>query len=232
MNLNGSGGVETAERQAPEIVLRSEYLPDTGGAGANRGGAASLKDAMTLYPIGHRFSCLHLKQPIAGGGVFGGKAGVMPAGWLWEGDLTEFGTRPVFLPMTLSHPVYGDASPQLGLIDPVSREVDPNGQYISQSVEVAAGAGAYSRVLTSGGGGWGDPLDRDPERVKADVRDEYVSLEAAARDYGVVITGDPARHPEGLVIEKEATRRLRDDMRRRSNSRKRTPVANGRRNRD
>jgi N-methylhydantoinase B len=41
-----------------------------------------------------------------------------------------------------------------------------------------------------GGGGWGDPLDRDPQAVLDDVWDEYVSIDGAKRDYGVVITGD------------------------------------------
>ncbi len=40
-----------------------------------------------------------------------------------------------------------------------------------------------------GGGGWGDPLDRDPEAVLDDVLDEYVSVEGADRDYGVVLAG-------------------------------------------
>ncbi len=40
-----------------------------------------------------------------------------------------------------------------------------------------------------GGGGWGDPLDRDPQAVLDDVLDEYVSIEGAARDYGVILTG-------------------------------------------
>jgi N-methylhydantoinase B len=39
----------------------------------------------------------------------------------------------------------------------------------------------------AGGGGWGDPLERDPEMVLADVRNELVSPEAAARSYGVVV---------------------------------------------
>ncbi len=45
-----------------------------------------------------------------------------------------------------------------------------------------------SRVvfLTAGGGGWSDPLDRDPAAVAADVRAGYVSLERAA-EYGVVL---------------------------------------------
>ncbi len=40
-----------------------------------------------------------------------------------------------------------------------------------------------------GGGGWGDPLDRDPQAVLDDVLDEYVSVDGAERDYGVVLTG-------------------------------------------
>jgi N-methylhydantoinase B len=45
--------------------------------------------------------------------------------------------------------------------------------------------------------------------VKRDVRDGYVSIEGAARDYGVVVTGDPAADPEGLAIDATATLRLR-----------------------
>jgi N-methylhydantoinase B len=58
---------------------------------------------------------------------------------------------------------------------------------------------------TPGGGGWGNPFDRDPERVLRDVRDEVVSVEAAARDYGVVIGSD------GRSIDAEATIALRVD---------------------
>jgi N-methylhydantoinase B len=40
---------------------------------------------------------------------------------------------------------------------------------------------------TAGGGGCGDPLERDPEKVKEDVADDYVSIERAAMDYGVIL---------------------------------------------
>ncbi len=43
---------------------------------------------------------------------------------------------------------------------------------------------------TPGGGGWGDPFERDPEAVLRDVRDGVVSVEAAANDYGVVLSTD------------------------------------------
>ena len=48
-------------------------------------------------------------------------------------------------------------------------------------------AGDIFRLDTPGGGGHGDPLARDPERVLADVREGVVSKEAAARDYGVML---------------------------------------------
>jgi N-methylhydantoinase B len=57
-----------------------------------------------------------------------------------------------------------------------------------------------------GGGGWGDPLERDPAAVLEDVLDEYVSLEGARRDYGVVIDeGD-------MKIDEQATTTLRKQM--------------------
>jgi N-methylhydantoinase B len=50
-----------------------------------------------------------------------------------------------------------------------------------------------------GGGGYGDPFERDPERVAADVRDEKISLDYARREHGVVI--DPAT----LAVDAAAT---------------------------
>ena len=54
-------------------------------------------------------------------------------------------------------------------------------------------AGDLARTLTGGGGGYGDPLKRDPQRVADDVREGYVGREHARLDYGVVIddTGKP-----------------------------------------
>jgi N-methylhydantoinase B len=58
-----------------------------------------------------------------------------------------------------------------------------------------------------GGGGWGDPLDRDPQAVLDDVLDEYVSVEGAERDYAVVLTGTVEALT--LAVDVEATERLR-----------------------
>ena len=40
------------------------------------------------------------------------------------------------------------------------------------------------------GGGYGSPLERDPQRVLQDIRDGYISIEEAAQNYAVVIAGD------------------------------------------
>jgi N-methylhydantoinase B len=62
--------------------------------------------------------------------------------------------------------------------------------------------GESYRAELAGGGGWGDPLDRSPEKVVQDVMDEKISLESAARDYGVVIGADGS-------LDSDATSRLR-----------------------
>lgn len=62
-----------------------------------------------------------------------------------------------------------------------------------------------------GGGGWGDPLQRAPQAVLDDVLDEYVSIEAAARDYGVVLRG--SLEELNLAIDEQATQQRRAEMR-------------------
>ena len=53
--------------------------------------------------------------------------------------------------------------------------------------------GDVFRLDSPGGGGYGDPLARPPERVLADVREGLVSADAAEREYGVVLTADRQR---------------------------------------
>jgi N-methylhydantoinase B len=59
---------------------------------------------------------------------------------------------------------------------------------------------------TSGGGGYGDPLKRDPRAVLEDVVDDYVSLERARRDYGVVLEVVDADLAEYAIDEVATTR--------------------------
>jgi len=66
-------------------------------------------------------------------------------------------------------------------------------------------------VRTGGGGGWGDPLERDPERVRWDVLEEMISMEAAREHYGVVLGDD-------LALDLAATIALRQSRKRRGHA--------------
>jgi len=63
--------------------------------------------------------------------------------------------------------------------------------------------GTVAVIATAGGGGWGLPFRRDPKLVRKDVLDGYVTLESAARDYGVVLD------PQTLEIDAATTETLR-----------------------
>lgn len=67
--------------------------------------------------------------------------------------------------------------------------------------------GDQIHIQTSGGGGWGDPWDRDPERVAWDVLNGYVSVEAAREHYGCVVD------PSTMRLNEEATAALRNGLR-------------------
>ena len=58
-------------------------------------------------------------------------------------------------------------------------------------------------TVTSGGGGWGNPYERDPGRVRFDVIEGLVSPERAKTEYGVVLRGDE------FEVDDEETRRMR-----------------------
>jgi len=70
-------------------------------------------------------------------------------------------------------------------------------------------AGTLVRVETTGGGGWGDPLEREPELVALDVLQGKVSAAAARERYGVVLE-DADGAPR---VDAAATRALRDARR-------------------
>ncbi len=70
-------------------------------------------------------------------------------------------------------------------------------------------AGTLVRVETTGGGGWGDPLEREPERVALDVLQGKVSARAAREAYGVVLVPGEEGEPR---IDAAATRALRSEL--------------------
>lgn len=67
-----------------------------------------------------------------------------------------------------------------------------------------ARSGDTITVLSAGGGGWGNPLERDPIAVLEDVRNQMLSVEKARESYGVVINKDE--------VDMTATKKLRSKM--------------------
>jgi N-methylhydantoinase B/oxoprolinase/acetone carboxylase alpha subunit len=78
---------------------------------------------------------------------------------------------------------------------------------LSKFSNVQASAGDVLAVTQGGGGGYGDPLDRDPALVAHDVRNGYVSAERARQEYGVVLDSE-----SGEVMGPE-TERQRSELR-------------------
>jgi N-methylhydantoinase B len=80
---------------------------------------------------------------------------------------------------------------------------------VMDPVRMVSAAGTSVMVATAGGGGWGNPLDRDPASVREDVLDEFVSIESARDDYSVII------NPETMDVDSKATEILRAERRNR-----------------
>ncbi len=76
------------------------------------------------------------------------------------------------------------------------RPADPSGLTFCEPGDVLA-------FYSAGGGGYGPPQERDPEAVAADVRNGYVSVAGARRDYAVAVD------PQTLQVDTTQTRKLR-----------------------
>ena len=97
---------------------------------------------------------------------------------------------------------HGPASRSRSPSTPAART---NGSVDALADDEPVRAGEVIRIRTTGGGGWGDPLVRDPALVVRDVVWRKVSAEAALADYGVVLTG--SLDADDLGFDEPATRR-------------------------
>lgn len=158
-----------------------------------------------LYPI--KYDVNEVAQDSAGVGQWdGGPGGVSiigprhdPATFVTVGDTVEFPVKGSLggqeAPKALIQ-MYNVETPD------DKQDVPPTGVHELQT---------YDRIYfwNGGGGGYGDPLDRDPELVRHRVREGWLSLERARDLYGVVVdTG-----PELYAVDLEATDKLRERMR-------------------
>jgi N-methylhydantoinase B len=80
----------------------------------------------------------------------------------------------------------------------------PGERHLGNTDIIALSPGDTLRVVSGGGGGFGNPVRRDPERVLSDVRQGRISIGAAKSEYGVVLSGD--------AVDADATASLRAAM--------------------
>ncbi len=138
----------------------------------------------------------------------------------WRGGCGTLLSKELTAPGHLTTAVYGTKYPCPGIAGgkaggPMRAIVGVGGPREVEVEEVANRipilAGEKVERYFPGGGGWGDPLDRDPDKVKDDVLDEFVSREAAEREYGVVVKG--AIEDYSIQVDYPATESLRRRLR-------------------
>ncbi len=164
---------------------------------ANVASNIPVEEAESNYPL--RIERYGLVRDSGGPGRFRGGMAVEREWRLLDGraHLAIRSDRRDHLPYGLS-----GGRPGTGSINVLSRESGEEETLITMvSTTMEAGERLYHRQ--AGGGGWGDPLERDPELVAQDVRNDKVSLAFACDDYGVVLD------PDTLAVDHDATKRIR-----------------------
>jgi N-methylhydantoinase B len=136
----------------------------------------------------------------------------------WRGCPGSLNVKKVLEPtmavawmVSADHPLSGlcggdDGSPYSSRFEVGS----PNEYKVDLSARAQLPAGAVIAYQHGGGAGFGPALERDPEAVRDDVLDEYVSAAAARDKYGVVLTGSLANYD--LKVDVAATESLRQKM--------------------
>ena len=188
--ISRMANVETMESTFPLRYLFRRRLTDSGGPGQYRGG---LGMEIALTPHDAPDGGLHYVVSGKGAkysmseGLGGGYPGA-PNRYVWVHNDEADGKRNV------------DPSFALSLEEMPGRNED-----ISWGVFPLMGKDTLY-VAWNGGGGFGDPLERDPEQVRVDVDGRFVTREAARKVYGVVTDAKG-------VVDLAATKTLRRDMR-------------------
>lgn len=136
----------------------------------------------------------------------GGFALVRELDVLTDVTMTIHGDREKYPPFGISGGLNGGGC---SLVINKGTDKELNAGMYATGVHLKAGDRIY--YTSSGGGGFGNPLERDPELVLEDVKDEWLSIESAKQYYGVVIEEIDAESCE-YRIDFEATQKLRAKM--------------------
>jgi len=155
-----------------------------------------------LYPV--RFDCYRIEEDSAGAGWHRGGPGVTRRWSFPYGDvlLSDLGDGEKFGPW--GYAGGADARPnRFVYAEGTSDELNVGMFRTNMRVR----SGRMLDCFQPGGGGFGDPCSRDPAYVLDDVIDGYVSMDGAARDYGVAVIRDPQTGEP--MVDSEGTSKLR-----------------------
>ena len=171
---------EIAELFFPVRCLCRELITDSGGAGKNRGGLGTRQTWEITDSDNAAVSQMMTRTKSGPSGLDGGHPGRCGRSFL----------------------NYGKNDQRI-----ISGKTPENNWEMSLFSNFQLKRGDAYTAECPGGGGWGDPLDRDPKAVLDDVRDGFVSPESAQREYGVIF------HDEGDRVDYTATKELRHKIR-------------------
>jgi N-methylhydantoinase B len=181
--------VETNEYVQPILQIYRKYCPDTSGHGMYRGGVG-LEFAYTPLGTPQPLTCVYVSAGVSapsGRGLFGGYPSSINANVvLRKSDILELFRE-------------GNIPTSIAGIRSASMEILPAKAMIQLE------SGDVAITMESGGGGYGDPLKRNPELVLYDVANGLVSREVATRVHGIVFKN-------GLMVDGKKTARRRDGI--------------------
>lgn len=191
-SMGGSGGAKDADGW-PMI-----------GTIAGMGGltSASVEEVELLYPL--RIDFNEIETDSMGAGKWLGGAGTRTRYRPIAGDMETvgFGEGSRNPPHGVNG---GSMSPGGGIY---IEHADGTRTFTSVAGQTLVRAGESWTAYSSGGGGWGNPIDRDAETVRRNLRDGWISEEAARDVFGVVLNDDFER-----TLDTAATEKLRSKLR-------------------
>lgn len=183
--------VETNERNYPILEVYRRQRPGTGGHGKFRGGLGleyMLVPHKTTDPITEVLFSRGVSQP-EGRGIYGG----FPSSVQGHLMLRDANVRQMLKD--------GKVPTELDEISYRQLEVLPAKGITRMGINDA------EMCFMAGGGGYGDPLERDPALVSKDVRQQLCSLDTAEKVYGVIL------RPDEIEVDIEATEKRRQEIR-------------------
>lgn len=182
--------VETYENLSPVFFLYRRQLADSGGPGRFRGGA-TISSSYCMNKVGtneHKaITSTGVSHP-ATSGVYGG----------YPSSTVQFYIkRNTSIRDTLKR----------GIVPQSMEQVDGELEHFGEMTLTSLGRDDVYFFTSTGGGGYGDPLERDPGLVLKDFKNTLVTVESARGTYGVEIARD------GKGIDWETTKQLRGRIR-------------------